>query len=213
VRIQLGREAERACQLGGARVREHGAVGERDRRRRLVLRLTCTVRDPEAGQGGAQLVGPGGAEVGHHGRARGPFALQPLRLLQELRDRAVEDLVARTSGPEDVEVDPAPGHAPQHELRGRSVGPAEPRDQQAAAGGGEAPADTGEQGGAVLARREHDGHVLAVGVRLLERLGQLRGRAAADAVVSLVAARQLAHDPAALGRIVVCDHEQGAGGG
>ena len=96
------------------------------------------------------------------------------------------------------------------QLGDRAVGPAEPRDEQPAAGCRKARADLREQGDAFLPGGEHDGDVLAV--RRAPAASVSASSAvvtAANRVVGPVAPRQLGHDPAALGGIVVGDHEQG----
>ena len=208
VRVELRREAERTRQLGRLGIGQHLAVGERHRRLLPVLRGDSPVRNAEPGEAGAKLVRTRRARVGDDGRARGAFAAQALRLLQQLADRPVEDLVPAPRRCDHVEVDPAAGHAAQDELADAAAAPAEPGDQEAAPGGREAAAHPGEQVGSLLSRREGDGDVGPVRLGLVEDALELGGRADPDDVVGAVATLELLRDQAALVRVVVGDHEQ-----
>ena len=167
VRVELGRETERPGQLGGSRIGQDLAVGERHRRG-VTVAGDRPVRDAEARQARAELVRAGGACVGDDDRARRPLAAQALRLLQQLADRPVEDLVAPPRRCDHVEVDPAARHAAEDELADAASAPAEPGDQEAAPRRREAAAHPGEQVGSLLPGREGEGDVVAVRLRLVE---------------------------------------------
>ena len=79
-------------------------------------------------------------------RTRRAFTLQPGRLLQELRDRPMEDLV-RGCGSGEARTGRSSPRAIARRMRlaERAIRPAEPGDQQASPCGREAPADAGEQ--------------------------------------------------------------------
>jgi hypothetical protein len=206
--VEFGGKAERPRQLGGGRVGEHLAVGERHRRSGVVVARQRAVRDAEPRQRRAQAVGFGRLLVRDDRGARRPLAPQPLRLLEQLADRAVEDLVAAARGLDHVEVDPAPGHAAQHQLADAAAAPAEPRDQQPSARRREAAPHAREQRSPVLPRRERDGDVVPARLCLVEYAGELGRRAEPDRVVVAVPPLQLCLDQGALGRVVVGDHEQ-----
>ena len=180
VRVELGREAERPRQLRGARVGQSLAVGERNRRRAADLGCHRPVRDPEPGEGRPQLVCARGAVVCDDDRARRALAAQPLRLLQQLADRPVEDLVAPARRCDHVEVDPTAGHAAQHELADAAAAPAEPRDEKAAPRRREAAAHAGEQVCSLLSGCERERDLVAVCLRLVEDNAELGGRADPD---------------------------------
>ncbi len=155
-----------------------------------------------------QLVCAPRARVGDHDRSGRALALQPGRLLQELRDRPVEDLVRSPRGADDVQVDPAARHRAQHEAAERAIRPAEPGDQQASPCGREARTHARQQLGAALADGEAHRNVVPVRRRSVERQLQLGDRAAADGIVAAIAPVELVHDASAVGRVVVGDHEQ-----
>ena len=62
--LELGREAARSCELGGGRVDEDGAVGERDRRRGVSLGRFDPMRNPQSSERRLQLVRARRARVG-----------------------------------------------------------------------------------------------------------------------------------------------------
>ncbi len=206
-------EAECLRQLGGARIREDAAVGEEHCRLGGMCLLLEPVGNPEPGDRRAQRVGAGRAGLRDDCGAGRPLPAQPRRLLEQLGDRPVEDLVRNGRRAQHVEVDPAARHALEDELGERSIQPAEPRDQEPAPRRRMEAANAREQLGAALARREHDRDDLARRPRLLEDRDQLVVRAAADRVVAAVAPSELVGDAAALRRVVVGDHEQRFAGG
>ena len=208
MRVELGREAERTGQLGRLGIGQHLAVGERHRRRLPVVRCDRPVRNAEPREARAKLVCTRRARVGDDRRARRALAAKALRLLQQLADRPVEDLVPAPGRCDHVEVDPAAGHAAQDELTDAAAAPAEPGDQEAPPGGREAAAHPSEQVGTLLPAREGDGDVGTVGLRLVEDALELGGRADPDGVVGAVATLELFRDQAALVRVVVGDYEQ-----
>ena len=208
VRLELGRKAERPRQLGGAGIREHAAVGEGDGRlRRIGLRLE-PMRDPEARDRGPERMGASRAGLGDDRGARRSLTAQPRRLLEQLGDRPVKDLVGARRRPEHVEVDPAARHALEDELGELAIEPTEPGDQEPSPGRGMQRTDAGEELGAALPGREHDRHLVPVAARFLDDRHQLVVRAAADRVVGAVSPLELVGHAAALRRVVVGDHEQ-----
>ena len=146
-------------------------------------------------------------------RSGGALAAQALGFVQELADRAVEDLVASAGGRDHVQVDPAARHAAQDELAEAGTAPAEPRDQEAAPRGRKAPAHAGQQIGAILSGGEGERDLVTGRRRRVENAPELGGGADPKPVVGAVSALQLGLDQRALVRVVVGDHEQRRSGG
>ncbi len=155
--------------------------------------------------------GPGVADDLDRVRRRAPF-LGPL--VQERRDRVVEELVRRRHRPDDVVVDLPVLDRLEDRVAGLAEAPLAPSDEQRALRVRMELAHLGEQLAASrvaeLLSGEHDGDVVAVLAEQREPIARLRGRRRADdVVVPGIPVEELALEPGEAGRVAVDGEDDG----